>query len=433
MFFDRIIYSKLFAAAVFFASGFVAKPTAAAFAVHATNDHVWRWHDERTLHAVVVQREGRERLSVQIELPSQIDLAQTDELIWVVPIPAPVPTIHARELLDLPVLSGSSVVGSWVDDVRSMLTLMAGSQIWPLPFIVASGWKDGSIRIPAWNAPALLHREALRGASVEIVPGADVSGPGPSLAAQGVVMPAAVTAALILSAARSQSFVMLRVTSLAQLAQAIRDGNDRPVLGLEIEFPALPGSISVVPVGRSFEPRALRSLQIFAQGFVEPQGARSSALLSDHLLGRLSSSGSESERGRYTVIWTPSPTTVADTQLLLADGASRLTRFAESWYSSSLHNLFDLGTLLILFITLSITASLAAQRIYPLPHASRRRTLLLGLANLLTFLGTFVAATQSARAQDVSLRRGSVFALLSSLIFVAEVALFAWVTTLLHP
>jgi fluoride ion exporter CrcB/FEX len=186
---------------------------------------------------------------------------------------------------------------------------------------------------------------------------------------------------------------MLRVTSLtslAELAHAIAAGEDKPVFGLELEFPTLTDPVSLVPIGRSLEPQALRSIHVLAKGFVELQGAPHLAFHRDHVLGTLSTSGTPSVLEPYTVLWTPLPAQVADAQLALVPGTTQLTRFAVSWSEASLHNLFDVSTLLVVFIGLSGLASLAVQRIYPLPDTSGRRALLFGLCNLLTPLCTFV-------------------------------------------
>ncbi|HET7539479.1 MAG TPA: hypothetical protein VFK05_06395 [Polyangiaceae bacterium] len=131
MYFARITHSAPYAAGFVLSIALFARPADAAFAVHLEKSHEWHWHDERALHAVVVQREGHERLSLEIQLPDQVDLTEADELIWVVPIPAPSTAIKASESLGVQRLNGGSVAGEWLGRMRSMLTVMAGSQIWP--------------------------------------------------------------------------------------------------------------------------------------------------------------------------------------------------------------------------------------------------------------------------------------------------------------
>jgi hypothetical protein len=104
-----------------------------------------------------------------------------------------------------------------------------------------------------------------------------------------------------------------------------------------------------------------------------------------------------------------------------------------AWSNPSLRDLLDIGTGLLIFLVLSALASLAVQRVYPLPHTSRRQALLLGLANLMTFAGTFVVVAGYAKKRSIPPRRGSLFAIFSSLTFTVAAALLAALTNLLHP
>ena len=431
MFLARIIPPAFFATALVLSVAFMSRPAAAAFALRAANSREWHWHDERVLHALVVSRGGRERLSIEIQLPNQADLTGSDELVWAIPIPAPAAAIHARETLGVAELNGSSVVGERLDSTGSMLTAMAGSQIWTCPLLVVTGWAGAAIAKPAWQAPTLMHPLKLRGnTAVEIVPWtSDAALASSSLGARDIVVSAAAAAALTLTAVPVQSLVLLRFTAPAQLARAIQASDDAPVFGLEIEFPSLP---TFVPIAPALDRSGPRSIHVVADGFVQRLGTRASVVHIDHLLGRLDSASSPLA-GRYTALWASSPTTAADAQQWLIPGASRLTEMLAAWSTSSLRDPLDIALGLIVFLAFSGAASLAAHSIYPLPGTSRRQALLLGLANLATFGGTLVVLIRYAKKRRIPVSRASLFACLSSLTFTIAVALLAALTTLLRP
>jgi hypothetical protein len=432
MFFARLIPSAFFAAALVLSVALISKPAAAAFALRTESSHEWHWYDERVLHALVVAREGRERLSLEIQVPDQMDLTVADELVWAVPIPALATAIHAREILGFPALNGFSVVGEWLDRTDSMLTAMAGSQIWPCPLLIATGWAGGAIAKPPWQAPVLSHPLKLRGdTAVEIGPWtSDAALAASTLGARGIVMSAPAAAALTLTEAPVQSIVLLRFSAPAQLARAIQASDDAPVFGLEIEFPSVPSFVPIAPALNRNQPR---SIHVIADGFVKRLGAQASVVHCDHLLGWLGNASSPPVAGRYTAFWTTATTTGADAQQWLIPGASRLTEMLAAWSTSSLRDPLDIALGLIVFLVISGAASLAAHSIYPLPGTSRRQALLLGLANLLTFAGTLVVLIRYAKKRRISVSRGSLFACLSSLTFTIAVGLLAALTTLLRP
>ena len=308
-----------------------------------------------------------------------------------------------------------------------MLTVMAGWQIWPCPVMLATGWGAAEIEKPRWRPHPLIDPQTLRG-SVEVVPwtsGADLA---VQLGARGIESAPAVAALNI--SAPVQSLVILRVTPLAPLAHAIQAGEDVPVFGLEIEFPTSPSFVPILP---AIEPGVPRSIQVVTEGFAQRLGTPNTAFRSDHVLGALDEARSPSVPERYTALWASSPIAPSDAHLWLAPDARGLTELAAAWSTSPLRDALDICTGLLTLLALSGCASPVVQCVYPLARTSRRQALLLGLANLMTFVGTCVAVSGYAKRRNISLERGARFALFSSVTFTAAVALLAALTTLIHP
>lgn len=403
------------------------------------DDRGWHLLGERSQDAVIVLRNGKETLLLQIALSHGADEERARKVVWFTPIPAAPSDVHLAVLRGFPEFSGKQPVRAIAATMKGVAGLMAATQLWTWPALA------GTLVLGAdrSNGEAVLHQSLSRdGVEVELLSATSIDGLRSYLLARDVVLPDAAVTALSTYFGQSRCFVFARVADWAAYRQATGENSDPQVssLGIEVEFPSDQGFFPLlVSAGLPGESVVVRVTSV---GFAHAVERVPPELTTEHYIGtyrapeavlqtlQLPPSGPPVPYTRFRIVGPPRQ---LQADLHFKPGAPPATEVAAKWLAYRHHRILEFGFALGLFAALSMVAAWAARGLWP-PQArpSVYGSFALGLTNLLTLVGMLVACRIYAVRRGVPRRRGLAFAALTSGLFSAELVLFIVLVTLLE-
>jgi hypothetical protein len=397
----------------------------------------WRLASEQSQLAVVALAGGVETLLLRVDLDDETTPATALRLVWLTPVPAPAGEVKVGVLRGFPHFSGVEP-GPWLRGWAGGALMLAGlTQVWPTFFYLVLTWRGG---LGAKSADALdgveVHarvREA--GLEVELVSAASLEGLREHLRGRGVSFPEAGLLALSPYLGPRASLVIARVADLpAYRAASTGERGARLDLGIEIRFPSQQGFFPLV--ASAALPGESLAVVVTALGLHEAVEPAPVGLRTRHFVGSAWSHGEDDYSARVREALGLGPTAEDDeeltyTRIVLQARPAELTadlRFAPGApagvrAAAALALWPWLGALgvalwIALVAGMGALASLAVRRAWPAEaRPSRGVASLLGLANLLTWIGYLVAVLLYGRRRGVAQGRRLRVALLANLAF----------------
>lgn len=389
------------------------------------------WHllSERGQLAVAVLDQGVEHLLLQVLIDEALDKRGANRVTWITPIPARADQIRVAALRGLPSFTGTQPADHARSTLRTLLELMAGSQLWTVPALMARPWGGG---IEA-DGPSLFPAPTTHdGVELELLSAASIDGLAAHLIEDGVELEPHVLEKLQAYATIDQAFVILRIADFTTYSRALH-ALEAPEtsLGLEVTFPTSQGYFPLVASS------ALRGsaidVEVTTLGFsraIEPEPA---GLITEYYVGsydavaevrQASNIEISTDHERYTRFRLSSPPNRLTHDLHFEPGAPPATDALARWVSHPYHAAFE-GTLALLgFIVLGFVAFWIARPIWP--KASRPtlgRCATMALANVCTLAFPLVLMSRYANTNGVSTRRALGCVMTASVILCAMLLL----------
>ena len=396
------------------------------------------WPNVRNRRLIIL-REGKEHLLLQVALDDHIEEQQAKGLVWIVPVPARPSETHARVLRGFPQFLGARPVGEVVSTTQTMLAVMAGTQFWTWPLLVAASFGRGNSGAGARAGRLREHgasRDRGRGCSL-----LDTTTYRRALQDHGISLPGPVLLPLSQYANDPSAFVLFRIADLQKYREASREANDEGTsLGVEIVFPSQTGFFPLI--ASAGLPGPTVSVVVTTLGFMIPTVPAPSGVSTEHYMGSYQASpevlealgiAASGRQERYTRFRLAGPPPSLREDLRFEPGASRPTQLAADWLSFAHHEAIEIAALVVIHGLLSVLAAVATRPVWPLAaRPTKRRAALLGLANLGSVLGLVLAALLYARTNRVPRSRGLLYAGATSGAFCVVLLLVGLLTKLVH-
>jgi hypothetical protein len=398
------------------------------------------WHplgdeDER---AFVVVADGVEHLFSIVRLDPALAVKDATELAWLVPIPASAEKVSANPLRDFPSFSGRQPVLDVRRSAASWLELMAASQLWPLPALLARFWDDRLERgIDRFSFTAT----SSEGVTTEILSSQGAAALVESLRRRDIDLAGQ---APISSSTEGPtwSWVLVRVADLAAFHRGAGVKLAETGLGVAVHFPTAHGYYPLLTSGQ----RGLsRAIEITTLGFTRPSAPTVYEVTTEQCLGNIEASGELQRSARLDVTdrrqpftrfrlstkdararGEPVPTSSA-ADFLFEPGAPDAVLRAADWLRFPYGGALAFVAALCVFLGLSLAAHFSVRALWP--KASRPLVPLcarIAVANVFTIVSPLTVARNRAQTEGRSARAAIAFVLTSSVLFTSFLTLLHW-------
>lgn len=391
--------------------------------------HALRGGEER---AVVIFADGVEHLFSAVRLNPAVSIKNASEVAWLFPIRAPAESVSAAPLRDLPSFSGRQPLVEIQRTAATLLELMAASQVWPVPALMARFW-DGQLE--ASEEHMVFAAPTAAGVVTEIL--SDGESAAEKLKRHGVVFD---DVSWLPSALAGTTWVLVHVADLATYRQASITSDPQIRLAFAAHFPAARGYYPLL----SNRERDANAIEITTLGLTRAATTTRYDVTTEHRLGAfkgtdqvtaltradadakvtftrfyLSAAGDRAESN------TAEPTAHAD--FFFEPGAPAAVERAAQWLRAPYHTVFEIAGGLIGFFTLLLVAHFGVRALWPASSRPDARSCArMAITNVFTLLWPLAAGRRRAEARGESARAIFAFALTSSLVFTLFVSLLHW-------
>lgn len=415
----------------------------------------WRQVDEKQQTCLISYNAGQEKMLLAVKL----DTFHSTKAVWVFPVPSSPDQVRMDVVGDLPEFSGVSARVLGHQTIARMFSVMAMSQIYPIPFMSGAQeeTRDGGYgAVPASGMPLMGgygwsdvevygHVEKL-GLTTELIAARDKDAPYAYLKAKGLDLPEEARTILGDYVGENYSFVVSWISDTAQFKPDTSvESRDEPRIGqvaVSVTFPAdsiyFPLKLTKVygQVRVPIELNVLGDVTPELDTALRPFSKIEFNLQNDYevplALTSFFNDQEHVERLRYTTITINAPAKHFTQDLRIRNIAPHWVSFAD-W----LHRSFLILVLVAFTIATLLASILSAAAAFRNDRAARLKFSLLGLLNFMTLAGVLVGtalvrtrprgkhpetAPQGFRSWDL---RKLVYAVLFTFLFMAITLLFS--------
>ena len=395
-----------------------------------------RWHllPEQLQQAVVLLENDRQLLILRVALGHEVMEEEARSLVWITPLPARPNDITVDVLDWYPVVEAESVADLAILNARIGLTFMLGSQLVPmgLAMLVPIALYQSADSLSGTGVTT--YEQLIRhGVALEVLTAESTSGLVAHLEERGAGLPEDGLAGLE-PYLDDYSLIVYRIDDLEAFRAAGRTKRQATELGVVAEFPTEKGYYPLM--ASSVLPGALMRIEVATIGFSRPRSAPR-MLETTHLSGYLAAVPRHAydpiaERlAPYTRRNKDAPgvgsrRSLGFTRMTLSVSPEALTE--DLWFRSGpslglrLVHLSNqqrhLIPLLLFFIVWSSLAAVLARWAWPAANRpSRDWAAALGVTNVLTVGGLYVAYCVYARRNGIKVWRALLAGLATSAVF----------------
>jgi hypothetical protein len=380
----------------------------------------WHLAGERAQEAVLLWRNGRERMLLRVELEAASARPDASALAWILPIPAPADQIKVGVLGGWPTFEGEDVVAAAATRVRTILWWCASSQLWPLAFL--------SVAAPKAEAPWFPPPSSLQeGITIDVLEERSSAALGMRLARLGVALTPSALKGLEAYVDTRSSFVVYRV---ADLETARRSAKTLGALAIIVDFSA-PTAGYFPLLASSTLPGGPIDIRLTVHGFVRATSSPASLVttyyrgsLLDRTGSLLGAAGTTQAEERFTEFrMLAYPQSFRD-DLRFAPDAPRVASWADTWLILSRVPGVAMFQGMIYLAMLGVLVSMLLRPIWPQgSRPSPRMTVILGFSHLASVLGAAGLALLLARRLGAP-RRTAILVVAGSSVLISVVTLF---------
>jgi len=373
---------------------------------------------ERTQNAVIIWRDGFERLLLDVEL-SGADLGGgvgTGQLLWIVPIPASEAEIRVDALPGYPVCFGQPVKAQAIRSMRHATGIMALTQLWTIPLVLPALL----VRSPPQAPPTLVETHFEKnGVAVEVIAGESSATLTERVKQLGGELPEATRRSFERHVGPQHAFVLYRIADFPTARLAAEPHG----LALSLEFPSRTGYFPLA--ASATVPGSALAIRLVAAGFVEPVGGIPPRMSVDYVKGNCEVPSDASPATRnlfqgadqpYTVFNTNAEPSALVGNLEFVPGTPQEVRLADFFVATAMGKLLALGLGVVVFGAIAVLATLLATVVWPARTRPSRQVFVgIGLLHIATVVAPLLASLVLARRLGVPRGRAFVFVAFSSL------------------